>query len=88
MKYFIFYKEMRIGILEINENTGLYKYTKEEDAAEKIKDIVSLPVEMTENTDWVDPIPVFKNKIDNAKRFGRDDNIGSFIDPFRMVKAD
>lgn len=88
MKYFIFYEEEKIGILEIDENTGKYRYTKEEGATEKVKQIISLPVEMLESTGWVDPIPIFKNKIDNAKRFGKEANIESFIDPFRMVKQD
>ena len=42
---------------------------------------------MTKNSRWIKPIPFFKNKIDNAKRFGREDNIGSFTDPFRLVKV-
>ncbi len=87
MKYNVFLKDIKIGSLEINEETGLYKYTVDKDAADKLKDIISIPVEMTKNTDWIKPIPFFKNKIDNAKRFGREDNIGIFTDPFRLVKV-
>jgi hypothetical protein len=87
VKYNVFLKDIKIGSLEINEETGLYKYTVDKDATNELKDIISIPVEMTKNTDWIKPIPFFKNKIDNAKRFGREDNIGSFTDPFRLVKV-
>lgn len=87
MKYNVFLKDIKIGSLEINEETGLYKYTVDKDATNELIDIISIPVEMTKNTNWIKPIPFFKNKIDNAKRFGREDNIGSFTDPFRLVKV-
>ena len=87
MKYDIFVKDIKIGSLEINEETGLYKYTVDKYNTDKLKDIIAIHVEMTKNSRWIKPIPFFKNKIDNAKRFGREDNIGSFTDPFRLVKV-
>lgn len=83
IKYIIFYKEIQIGILEINENDQ-YKYTPDSKGLESVKNEVSLIHEMTEASDWRNPIPFFKNRIDNAKRFNREKDITTHTDWFRM----
>ena len=85
MKYKILYKETLIGVLEINEKNQ-YKYTPDFDGVEKVNKEVSLIHEMLEGSDWRDPIPFFKNRIDNAKRFSKENYISSQTDSFRMVK--
>jgi len=49
---------------------------------------VSIPYELKEGQDWGGPIPFLQNKINDAVRFGRENNIGSFTDPFRLVMID
>ena len=83
IKYIIFYKEIQIGILEINEKNQ-YKYTPDDKGIETIKNEVPLIHEITEVSDWREPIPFFKNRIDNAKRFNREKDITTHTDWFRM----
>ncbi len=85
-KYSIFYKQTQIGVLEINEK-GLYKYTPELNVLEKVKKETSLTHEMLESSGWRKPIPFFKNRIENAKRFSNME-IGYHTDNFRMIKED
>lgn len=85
MKYTIFYDEVKIGVLEINER-GQHKYTPDENGVEQVKDKVLLMHDMLEKTDWRDPIPFFENRIENAKRFSHENDIYSHTDCFRMVK--
>lgn len=85
-KYEIFFKNnILLGVLFINN--GLYKYIPEEKNTEKISEEVSLTNEMLTGTDWVEPIPFFKNRIENAKRFSLEDDIRTQKDCFRMVKV-
>lgn len=84
-KYNILYKDILIGILEINEQEQ-HRYTPDAENVEKVKKMVPLIHEMTEKTDWRDPIPFFKNRIDNSKRFSQEDDIRSHTDFFRMIK--
>ena len=82
--YQIFYKEILIGILEVNEQ-GQYKYTPEVEAVESLKNEVPLIREMTEKSDWREPIPFFKERIDNASRFNLE-IIRYHTDLFKMVR--
>lgn len=84
MKYTILYKETKIGVLEIND-TGQYKYTPDEMGLNSIRDMVSLSHELIEKSDWREPIPFFKNRIDNAARFNKEE-IAYHTDYFRIVK--
>ena len=68
MKYQIFYKEIEIGLLEVNE-TGQHRYTANSEAVQKIKEEVPLIPEMLNGTDWREPIPFFEERILNASRF-------------------
>lgn len=84
-KYEIFYNDIKIGVLEINEKEQ-YKYTPVTEGVEKVKDDISLIHEMLEESEWREPIPFFKNRIENAKRFGKEKDISTHTDNFRMVR--
>ena len=73
-------------VLDVNE-IDQYKYTPNEEAVKSIKDEVSLIHEMLEGSEWRDPIPFFKERIDNAQRFSSD-VISYHTDFFKMVKTD
>lgn len=75
-KYEIFYKDILVGVLLINQE-GLYKYTPDSANTEKVKAKVSLISEMLTGTDWCEPIPYFKNRIEAAKRFSLEDDIST-----------
>lgn len=84
IKYEILYKQTKIGVLEVNEQ-GQHKYTPDLNGIENVKNEVSLSHYMLEKTDWKAPIPFFKNRIENAKRFPKV-KIGYHTDNFRMIK--
>lgn len=84
-KYEIFYRDILIGVLLINQE-GLYKYTPNANT-EKVKAEISVINEMLTGTDWVEPIPFFKNRIDAAKRFSLEDDISTKKDQFRFKKV-
>ena len=68
MKYKIFYGPIEIGVLEINTD-GKYRYTPNEKGLEEVKDKISLSNELQVKSDWRDPIPFFKERLDNASGF-------------------
>ena len=82
--YQIFYKEILIGILEVNES-GQYRYTPDLEAVAGIKNEVPLIREMLEKSDWREPIPFFKERIENASRFNLE-VIRYHTDLFKMVR--
>ncbi len=84
MKYEIYCKNTLIGVLEINSD-GQYKYTPNNEGVEVAKKEVSLIHEMQVKSDWREPIPFFKNRIDNAKRFSDGKIIAYHTDPFKMI---
>ena len=83
-KYKIFYGPIEIGVLEINTD-GKYRYTPNEKGLEEVKNQVSLNNELLKKSDWRDPIPFFKERLDNASGF-QSDVIAYHTDLFRMVK--
>lgn len=84
-RYTIFYRDVKIGVLEINENNQ-YKYMPDKDGVQKVKDSISIFYEMLVESDWREPIPFFENRIKDAERFSQEDDISNQTDPFRMVK--
>lgn len=85
-KYEIFYRNILIGILYINPE-GLYKYVPDIANTEKVKAEISIIKEMLTGTEWVEPIPFFKNRIEAAKRFSLEDDISTQKDLFRFKKS-
>ena len=84
MTYEILYNEIKIGILEINAE-GRHRYTPDAKGVEAVKDEAPLTTAMKTKSDWIEPIPFFKNRINNAKRFSKENDIRSHTDKFRMV---
>lgn len=85
MKYKIYCKDVFIGLLEISDDERRHKYTPYIDGVEVAKKLNSLSHEMVEASDWRDPIPFFKNRIENAKRFSDGKVIKSHTDFIKMV---
>ncbi len=84
MKYKIFYDTTEIGVLEINTD-GKYRYTPNMEGVKEVKDKISLSNELQIKSEWRDPIPFFKERLDNASGF-QSDIIAYHTDLFRMVK--
>jgi hypothetical protein len=84
LKFRVFYKEIEIGLLEVNENKQ-HRYTANSEAVQKIKDEVQLIPEMLQSNDWRKPIPFFEERIMNASRFDLQ-VIQYHTDLFRMIQ--
>lgn len=87
MKYEIYCKNTLIGVLEVNSD-GQHKYTPNKEGVEIAKKEVSLSHEMQVESDWREPIPFFKNRIENAKRFSDGEIIGYHTDQFKMIRIE
>ena len=87
MKYNVFYKDTKIGVLEINE-VGQHRYTPDATGIQEMKESLSIFYELLVPTDWRDPIPFFENRIRDAKRFSQENDIRNQTDSFRMIKVD
>lgn len=86
-KYKIFYKNVKIGVLQINDK-GQYKYTPDQVGTEQVKDNISIFYEMLVESDWRDPIPFFENRIKDAERFDQEKNISNQTDSFKLILED
>lgn len=84
MKYKVFYDTTEIGVLEINSK-GKHRYTPNEAGLEEVKNKISLSNELQVESDWRDPIPFFKERLDNASGF-QCDVIAYHTDLFRLLK--
>lgn len=87
MKYTVFCEGTEIGVLEINDD-GQHRYTPNSKGVEAVKDKVALIHEMQVKTEWGNPIPFFKNRLENAARFNREEEVYSHTDLFRMIKEE
>lgn len=87
MKYIVFYKNTKIGVLEINDKNQ-HKYTPDKNGVQEVKDCISIFYEMLVESDWREPIPFFENRINDAKRFSQEKDIRNQTDPFRMIRED
>lgn len=86
MKYNVLVGQIQIGVLEVRDD-GMYKYTVVEEGVGLVKAKVSLISEMLISSDeWQEPIPFFKNRIENAARFEVKDEISYQTDPFKLVR--
>lgn len=79
IRYAIFYDNIQIGLLEIQD--GQHRYTPD---PENINCCAVLESELLKKTDWRKPIWFFKERLDNAARFGRIDKIGYQTDHYMM----
>lgn len=79
-EYEVYQKDVLIGILQI-EN-GLYRYLPVFEAVQALQDKVPLTSEMIRGYPWGKPIPFFKERIENAARFGEKACIRYHTDAF------
>ncbi len=84
MKYRVFYDQIEIGVLEINSE-GMHRYTPNMEGVEEVKNRVSLSYDLMEKSEWRDPIPFFKERLDNASGF-QCDVIAYHTDRFVMKR--
>ena len=84
--YKVYYEGQKIGTLEV-EN-GKHRYTPDEEGVLIKKNELSVFPELFNKTEWREPIPLFQNRIDDAKRFGIEDEIRNQTDGFclKMVE--
>lgn len=87
MKFEVYCNNTLIGVLEINKE-GKYKYTPNQDGIKIAKIEASLSFEMLEESGWREPIPFFKNRIENAERFSEGEFISYHTDPFVMHRIE
>lgn len=76
IKYNVYYKDVRIGRLYINEE-GQYKYVTEAEGIEKIEkaEDIRIIADARNNRDWGAPIAFFDNRIENCKKFGETEKV-------------
>lgn len=86
VKYYVFCEKTKIGVLEINDE-GQYRYTPSTKGTQKVKTSILLFTELLEKSDWREPIPVLKNRIDDAKRFSQEDYISNQTDDFVLERV-
>ena len=86
LRYRIFCGETAIGLLEIDGERHRYMPDPAGTARAGEKTPLFHPLETGQ--DWGAPIPFFANRLQNAKRFGRENDTASFTDPFRMIRID
>lgn len=82
--YDVFLRDVKIGILSINDD-GKYMYSVDENGLKKLSDV---PVfyQLKESTNgFVDSIPVFYNRISNCKRFGKEKIIHYPGDDIKLI---
>ncbi len=83
-KYIVYYKGVKIGTLEVNEK-GQHRYTPDTNGLEAVKENIQIFPELFKQSDWGDPIPLFNNRIQDAKRFHKETkNISNHTDKFEL----
>lgn len=90
-KYKVSYNGVEIGVLFIktNEKEVKHRYIPALKGLKEVgKDLILFP-ELFENSGcWVNPLPVFENRIKDAKRFGNDSVIANQTDGFVLEKIE
>lgn len=84
IKYEVFHDDIKIGLLEINEE-GQHRYTPIEEHMEYIKTSCWPFYELWEKSEWREPIPLLKNRIEDARRFHCEENIRNQTDGYRLI---
>lgn len=87
MKYIVSYNNIEIGVLEINKKNQ-YKYTPNEKLTTEVKEKISLFPELLVQSEWGKPIPIFENRIRDAKSFSQEKDISTQTDLFQLVLVD
>ena len=86
--YEFYCDEVLIGHLQIRD--GQHCYIPMDENVKKLVNRIPLDRVMIQGQDWGRPIPFFKERIENAKRFGMEKRIFYHTDLFlmRMVESD
>lgn len=82
IEYEVYYRETLLGHLYIRD--GQHCYVPAPEAVEQLRHKVPLLREMIRGYRWGEPIPFFKERIENAKRFGMEAYIYRHTDDFVM----
>lgn len=85
IRYHVYVKKVKIGILEINEE-GLHRYTPIEEGVRYVEKSVPILHDLEVKSDWREPIPFLDNRIRDASRFNSEDFIINQTDPFVLIK--
>lgn len=87
MAYTAYYRGIKIGVLEINDK-GQHRYTPDSKGTETVRPSISVFYELLKKSEWQEPIPLFKNRIEDAKRFSQEDAISNQTDDFVLVRVE
>ena len=69
-RYELFYKEVYLGRLTVNE-AGLHRFEPEEEGIKAVKDRAPLMRELERGTEgFVSPIPFFQSRLRQMRRWG------------------
>lgn len=67
--YEVFYREVLIGILQVDPVGNRYRYLPEKEGVAAVESRACLLRVMKEGQDWGEPIPFFQNRLYNMKRW-------------------
>ncbi len=82
--YDVYLNDVKIGVLKINE-VGKYSYEVDENGIKQLSD-TPIFYQLKESTNgFVEPIPVFYNRISNCMRFGKEKEIGYSGDDIKLI---
>lgn len=84
-RYELFYREVRIGTLEVDPVTKKHRYTPDPDGVASIGDRTRLLRVMKDGTDdFVEPIPFFENRLRLMKHLGEHE--ATYEDDFFVLR--
>lgn len=74
IKYDVFYKDVKIGKLYINEK-GEYKYKSIQEAIQEVEKTDKIFIDAKTDRDFGVPIAFFDSRIENCKKFGQESRV-------------
>ena len=74
IKYDVYYKDIKIGRIYINEE-GKYKYVTVKSAIDQIEKTDKIYIDAKTDRDFGEPIVFFDSRIANCKKFGQEDKV-------------
>ena len=87
--YKLLYENVEFGILDVDLEKNLHRYTHNEDGLKLMKEKGLCPfqfIDFSKDTDWIEPIPFLANRIKNCARFQENPKvIGYQTDGFRLI---
>ena len=83
IKYEFYWKNVLLGHLYIRD--GQHRFAPIAEAVDQVRQGCPLPWEVERGYEWGKPIPFFKERIENATRFGMEKCIRYHTDLFTML---